>query len=261
MCKLLLLYNTTYNKKKIHSFLMQSLATTPFIPDVKYPHRHQHRKLNDDGFGFSYFNEHHQWISYKYPGVFLSDPNIRPKIQEISTHSLILGQLRRQAIGDIGYENTAPFTYQNHVFFHNGIILHYKKHLPKIYNRIHPKYRTYIQGQTDSEHIFYLLLTFIDEITKNDNIEDAVMTQCVTALLEWFISEHMYFHINILYANRTHLIVTRYSHLHKNTNKELKEPKPLYIDNTKGLCISSEPITENYMLLPENTILCIPISV
>jgi predicted glutamine amidotransferase len=266
MCRLLLLYNTTHNEKKIRSFLLQSTRKTPFIPHIKYPHVHLNKGRNDDGVGFSYIDtsasaikERRVWKIYKNPGKRSDDIHLEEKIKEISSHSLIIGELRRKIIGDVSIENTPPYTYHNHVFFHNGVILNYTTHSNKILSMISPKYRKQIQGETDSEHIFYLLLTEIDKLKKKMT-EEQVMNICLSHLFELLVREKIHFHMNIIYANHTHIVITRYSHLHKNTRMSYTEPMPLYVDSSDGIVISSEPITSNYVLLSENKIITIPIS-
>jgi len=274
MCRLLLLYNTSHTEKKIHSFLLQSTRQLAFTPHIKYPDAQLTKRKSDDGFGFSYMNTHihpkihaypsdtsderRSWKTYKKTGVYTEDTHFERKIKEISSYPIILGQLRRKIIGDISIVNTPPYTYRNHVFLHNGVIIQYTKHYDKIVSMIAPKYKKHIKGETDSEHIFYLLLTEIDKLKKKMTNEE-VMNVCVSHLFELLIRENIYFHMNIIYANHTHIIVTRYSHLRKKLPLEKSEPLPLYIDSSDGLVISSEPITPNYMLLPENNIMTIPI--
>lgn len=272
MCRLLLLYKTPHVSQKINSFLSQSVSVTPNFPLIKYPHKHirPYGKTPNNGFGFSYLNTtsgsdraSQKWKTYKKTGSYISyinDPHLSSFLEEMTEQKVILGELRRKVVGQIAIENTPPYTYKNQVFLHNGIVTNYQKHSPKIHAAIDPKYKKYILGETDSESIFYLFLTFLDRRKKEVHVkeEDRIM-QCATELLDWMISEHMSFHMNIIYATTKHILVTRYTHSHYRTEPEHMEPIPLYIDNTQGLCISSEPITEHYTLFPENSMFCFPI--
>ena len=269
MCRLLLLYKTPHVSQKINSFLSQSVSVIPNFPLIKYPDKHirPHGKTPNDGFGFSYLNTtsgsaraSKKWKTYKKTGTYINDPHLSSLLKEMTEQKVILGELRRKVVGGVAIENTPPYTYQNQVFLHNGVVTNYKKHSPKIHAAIDAKYKKHILGETDSESIFYLFLTFMDRLKKEVHVkEEDRMTRCATELFDWMISEHMSFHMNIIYATTTYILVTRYTHSHYRTEPEHKEPIPLYIDNTQGVCISSEPITDNYTLFPENSMFCFSI--
>lgn len=64
------------------------------------------------------------------------------------------------------YNNTHPFQYNSYVFCHNGKIINFLKYKSLILKNIDNKYIEKIKGETDSEYIFFLLLT-LDDLFNN----------------------------------------------------------------------------------------------
>jgi len=62
---------------------------------------------------------------------------------------------------------------------------------------------------------------------------------------------------NIIFADEKYIVVSRYSIFDDTFKEREKTPLSLYYDNSDGVVISSEPITTNYKLIPENSILII----
>ena len=61
---------------------------------------------------------------------------------------------------------------------------------------------------------------------------------------------------NFIFADQHHVLITRYV-LHGSASKENPFPLPLYYSTNDGIIISSEPITEEYHLVPANSVLII----
>ena len=64
---------------------------------------------------------------------------------------------------------------------------------------------------------------------------------------------------NFIFANNEYALLTRYALLTKyaNTHNNTDGSLSLYYDITNGIVISSEPITNNYTLLPENSLVIV----
>ncbi len=112
-----------------------------------------------DGWGVAYYiaNSPHLVKSVK----TAIDDSLFQKVSGIVTSQTIVAHLRKATIGQANYINTHPFQHGRWVFAHNGNIKNYEKHREKILKMISPDLRKYILGTTDSEAIFYLLLTYI----------------------------------------------------------------------------------------------------
>lgn len=75
----------------------------------------------------------------------------------------VIAHLRKATLGDHSIINTHPFQYGSWVFAHNGNIKDFHLCKGKLHARVADKLKKYILGQTDSELIFYLILTFLEE--------------------------------------------------------------------------------------------------
>jgi hypothetical protein len=61
------------------------------------------------------------------------------------------------------------------------------------------------------------------------------------------------FTANFIFSNGEISIISRYIHYDPSKYEEKQEPNSLYYDSTNGFIITSEPITQHYTLVPENT--------
>ena len=74
----------------------------------------------------------------------------------------VLAHVRRATVGRVALENTHPFCYGRWAFVHNGTLPRFDELRPKMLAMMTPKHRAAIQGETDSEHIFHMLLSAHD---------------------------------------------------------------------------------------------------
>jgi glutamine amidotransferase len=89
----------------------------------------------------------------------------------------VLAHVRRATVGQPSLKNTHPFISGKWSFAHNGTVPDFKKLRPHLWDRIAPKHRSEIEGETDSEHVFAYVRTLMDE-TDNCDLSD-VMRQTV----------------------------------------------------------------------------------
>lgn len=71
----------------------------------------------------------------------------------------VLAHVRRATVGRVALENTHPFRHGRWAFVHNGTLPRFNELRPKMLAVMTPKHRSAIQGETDSEHIFHMLLS------------------------------------------------------------------------------------------------------
>jgi glutamine amidotransferase len=81
------------------------------------------------------------------------------KVSGVVTSETVLAHLRNATQGDLNILNTHPFQYGNWVFAHNGNIRNFPEVKEKLRERIAPILRQFILGDTDSETIFFLILS------------------------------------------------------------------------------------------------------
>lgn len=139
--------------------------------------------------------------------------------------------------------NCHPFSHNEFIFCHNGIIeAFYDGTLrKKIINRISDELITNIDGTTDSEYLFYLMMTFIYENNKD-------IIRGITNTIEFLNTitddtENM-FCLNMCLIYGKEIYSMRYINIENDT------PPSLYIngDSDEGsneIVISSEPIDKN----------------
>ncbi len=70
----------------------------------------------------------------------------------------LLAHVRRATIGDPVHENTHPFRHEDAFLIHNGHVPAFEQVRPRLLDRLSERRRQDIEGTTDSEHVFALLL-------------------------------------------------------------------------------------------------------
>jgi predicted glutamine amidotransferase len=114
---------------------------------------------NGDGFGVGWFDTHDQ------PGLFRS---IRPawndfNLRDLAAHiesPMFLAHVRATSLATVQETNCHPFRYGPLLFVHNGEIFEIEKIRRELLLRVDPALFSSIQGNTDSELLFFLALTF-----------------------------------------------------------------------------------------------------
>ena len=239
MCQLLFLWNQGehYNKELIHSFL---LKTNELDTDTLH---NKMIKKHLDGFGFCWL-ENKKWNVYKKPVIYTEDSNLPKKINKIVNSKVIIGHIRNKTIGDKTINNTHPFYHKNMVFSHNGKIENFVDYKDKIIEKIDSKYKKFIKGETDSEYLFYLLLTCKDiiEERKKDK-ESVVLNNTIILFLDVLRELELSVLANIIFATKNTCVIMRYSIQPKNNKKT---PLLLYYNNTDGMIISTQPMTTTF---------------
>lgn len=244
MCRIFFIMNTKNKKEKIMDFLSQSTHKVKNTPGVDNSYENS-RHL--DGFGFSWVSDK-KWKTYKSPVLHLKDDHFEKQLPNIVKSHIIIGHIRNKIYGDASKENTHPFFLKNQVFFHNGFVKDFMKHKSAIMGKINKKYHSHIKGETDSECLFYLFLTIKDSVSG-----EQPMVEQSKLFFQTLKDMKLTCLVNIVFADEKYVVISRYSILQKPTNKDSN--LSLYYDNTDGIVISSEPITDNYKLFPENSIL------
>lgn len=126
----------------------------------------QSRK-HSDGWGVAYYVNKSPHLIKSTEAAF--DDRIFQHVSGIVSSETVIAHLRLATVGQLSILNSHPFQYGRWVFAHNGNIRDFVRLKPQILQRIHPRLRRFILGDTDSETIFYLLLTFIIEHRAEDD--------------------------------------------------------------------------------------------
>lgn len=124
--------------------------------------------MHPDGWGISYYINN-------IPHVIKSDKSaindsIFKTLSGIVSSQTVLAHIRKATLGQINVLNTHPFQYGQWSFAHNGNIKNFDQKRPLIVNEILPELKKFIIGSTDSEVIFfYLLSKMASQIDLNSN--------------------------------------------------------------------------------------------
>jgi predicted glutamine amidotransferase len=222
MCRLLFYIQNNNPQKILTAFLKQAkqVKNTPDLENILDTDFHL------DGCGFACLTNENKWYCQKFVQI--------PESINLPDSRLYVGHLRSQgdSLAIPALENCHPFVHDKYMFCHNGKIFNYETNMFLEY--IDPQLIPFIVGQTDSESIFYLLLTFINS--------GATLVQAIQKfhLLMHQLNKH--YIGNFILSDQEQVVITRLS------NNIDYQPCSLYYD---GLLFSSEPLSENYKLFPE----------
>lgn len=106
-----------------------------------------------DGWGLAYW-QNGRWKIYKSTKAVYNDDSL-DKFRSLQPQ-IALFHVRKAYIGKISLPNTQPFRYKQYVFGHNGVV----EETISFSSSFQPK------GETDSEKVFYSILTFLHKKKK-----------------------------------------------------------------------------------------------
>ena len=251
MCRLLAYLGSPVSLEDIlykpeHSLIVQSYQPREMTSGV----------VNADGFGVGWYHSQKNTDPFTYRNTLpiWNDLNL-PHLSRYVESKCVLAYVRSATPGQaLDFANCQPFNYQKQLFIHNGYIDNFRKTLHrKIRSILSPDFYEQINGNTDSEHIFALLLSQ-SQINKHRPPESALRNTLVT-LLEMAKRHQVTVSANIVFSDGNRLIASRFS-----TNAPA--PSLYYLKDhqnfPKSVFIASEPLfTGNWTACPENSIISV----
>jgi len=126
---------------------------------VRHRSRHSRNLQRANGWGVALFRDDAPAAQRR----VISNPDdfrFDPKVAATPTHAAI-AHVRTGTIGKGERKNTHPFTFQNWAFAHTGTIENFHTLRRELMGELNPEYRRAIQGATDSEHAFFLFLSYL----------------------------------------------------------------------------------------------------
>ncbi len=140
-----------------------------------YAARELDEPLNGDGFGVGWYHHDHS----PEPAVFVSvtpawnNRNLRHLAPKVVSHC-IAAHVRAASVGDVAEANCHPFRYKDKLLMHNGGVEHFLRIKRDLCNMLPQELYDWVQGQTDSEHLFALMLGHLqNESPTPDQVADA----------------------------------------------------------------------------------------
>lgn len=171
--------------------------------------------LNGDGFGVGWYV---QELNPE-PAVFVSttpawnNRNLRYNAPKLRSHC-IFAHVRAASVGDVSEANCHPFHYKQFLFMHNGNIGGFHAVKRRLRSRLSDELYNSIQGQTDSEHFFALLLNHLlqQKTVMSANTAAAALEAAIAELKE-ITSQHGIkepTHLNMVLTEGNWIVASRY---------------------------------------------------
>lgn len=256
MCRWFIYYGENISLKKIlidpeNSIIKQSYSKK-FTPYIKNNWRDN--KINVDGYGIGFLFDDKNYFLYKSTDSPWNDNNLKNIIPLFKT-KLFFGHVRaikpelNRCYSFVHQVNCHPFKYKDYMWIHNGNIKNFCKIKLDIIKKIKPQFISLINGNTDSEYVFYLFLTFLE---KNRNLKKTMMV--LINYLSTFLKNKVS-SMNFAVTDKKNVIATRY------INSDHEDPPSLYYKlENKKIYISSEPIDyieKGWTLIKKNVMISI----
>jgi glutamine amidotransferase len=110
-----------------------------------------------DGWGVA-LRANADWVIHR--GIESADESARfAEVADDASGKVVIAHVRQKTVGDTALANTHPFRRDAFVFAHNGSITA----IPVIAERASVARLAEIEGETDSERLFAMVLTYIDD--------------------------------------------------------------------------------------------------
>ena len=95
--------------------------------------------------------------------------------KDVRTDAAVFHLRQGDTVGAFRIDNTHPFRMRSWLFAHNGTIDRFDAMQPRIVERLPDFIRRNVRGQTDSEHFFHLVLTFLHDAGQIENPDSGDM--------------------------------------------------------------------------------------
>ena len=212
---------------------------------------------NPDGWGIAWYENNKAKVFKEPLPMYFGNWSI---VRHVKSR-IIISHVRNAVYGNVSMENTQPFTYENYIFAHNGVI-----DLEPLEDLMDPIYLAKVKGDTDSERLFYYIIECID---KTGNIIRGII-KAVKSLEDIGFSS-----LNFVMSDGSKLYALRYWRTSPKYYSlyMLRRPTPLaYHDyetrliiehklkaGEKAVLIASEPLTldEAWFKIPNKTLVII----
>ncbi len=232
-----------------HSLIKQSYAASEMATDG----------MNTDGFGFAWYCGFSKNAAvYRHTLPITNDPNVMSMADKISA-PIVMAHVRGASDGmPVGITNTHPFNYGRYTFMHNGTVdFFWEKLFADISPQLDSRLLPLIKGNTDSERIFALWLSFL-KLDENASIEAQVealkgtLTLLETAARK-FQTDLV---INICLSDGESIMALRFHYGKRQTTLYECSSNPAF---PKAMVIASEPLDShpNWTMIPERSLLTI----
>jgi ergothioneine biosynthesis protein EgtC len=254
MCRLLAYLGSpisleTLLYKPEHSLIVQSYKPREMLSGT----------VNADGFGVGWYRQNItekdiEPFTYRNTLPIWNDTNL-PSLSRYIESECVLAYVRSATAGQaLDFSNCQPFKYEHLLFIHNGLINNFRQTLYRpIRNQLSDKIYQSINGNTDSEHIFGLLLNQL-QANPGKTLEQA-LHGTLLLLAEMAESYQSYVLGNVVISDGNRLIASRFASQSSAPSLYWLRDDPNF---PKSVIIASEPLSDgNWISCPENSIISV----
>lgn len=114
-------------------------------------------ETHGDGWGIGYYEGGLPRV-YRSPSAARDCPEFNAAARRVVS-PIVLGHVRQASVGSRLIENAHPFAYDHWLFMHNGTVTGFVEIRDRVLSQTDDDLRARIEGTTDSEHVFYWLLS------------------------------------------------------------------------------------------------------
>lgn len=217
------------------------------------------------GWGVATYEDHHPRVERQAWAAFHGEHFERAAARIRS--QTVLAHVRRATVGLPAMENTHPFTWGPWAFAHNGTIPKFPGMRDRILTAITPQRGALIKGETDSEHVFHLLMTMHEQAPSLPLIE--IVRRGVQQVISWCaeMGTADKVALNLLLTDGERLAGSRWGRTLYYTEREAVHDCEIcgfpHVDHTPGhdyraLVVASEAIShETWREVPEQSVYCV----
>ncbi len=113
-----------------------------------------------DGWGIGWFVDDDAYV-IKSAHAAHASTRFQRASHRLTSHTFLV-HVRRATVGEVDHLNAHPFRFGRWLFCHNGTVFGFDRLAGWLAERTDPSFAPLILGDTDSEHLFYWLLTRLD---------------------------------------------------------------------------------------------------
>jgi glutamine amidotransferase len=124
-----------------------------------------------DGWGIGWFVDGGAYV-IKSDNAAHASERFRRASHRLMSHTFIV-HVRRATVGEVDHLNAHPFRYGRWLFAHNGTVFGFEHLRDWMLADTDPAFHPLVLGDTDSEHLFYWLITRLDRAGINRNGQGA----------------------------------------------------------------------------------------
>lgn len=214
-------------------------------------------RCHDSGWGVGYYlgRDPHR-VRSTAPAA--TDPRFADAADAIESPTVV-GHVRLASMGSVAERNCHPFVSGRWMFVHNGTLTGFDTDPDRLRRLIPADRLARLEGETDSEHVFALLMGRLEGRTGSAEAVARVLRHVVVELAALYPgTEEEPTRLNFVLTDGAMLVASRWKHsLHR---YEQRGPGPIAAGGgvLHAVAVASEPVTgEGWVEVPDGTVVIV----